>query len=646
MGAWIGPVSTQAGLDANAAEIRCLCDHIAQGDVDLAVVGSEALLRGDVTETQLLGYLQQVRTCATQASKNTQVTSADTYGALLSHPNVLAAVDLVFANYYPYWEGRDVQQAVAYIHRWHQQLQAAAPGKEVVVSETGWPTCGASVGDAVPSPSNAALFFLNFVSWARALNVKYFYFEAYDEAWKVHTEGTQGACWGLWDAQGQLKQGMQPVFDCSTIPDNWTNPPSTTPIFAFPSLPEHITTNLPSFLVASTAATADTVAINGVVIPANAFDASGNFATIVPLDLGDNTIELVVTAGSTTVSSTHKTVTYDPSYSTSGRRLVYVDVVSPAASGMPQIDGTIVVDLDASTPLGVVTNRHAVGIAPNGGEIYMADRSVLETATHQIVRQLAFANTIVSNGFLVSPDGTRLYSSNERLDVATNTLLAPLPASIVTGNSWAGNPIPGGPAISPDGRKIYYGNTLGVIDTVDNLATSWNIAPIYLSDLAVSPDGNTLLMSRYAYTTGSVVLYKISDHTQLAALGGLGDFSGEIAPIPGTSFFVAGSAGNPASPTDGKLVTFQADSTAPVSSLTLPLGDNLVASKRGEVIASSGENALFRRAGLDVYLVDASGHLSRDKTIFLGINAFVASSPIPKNDQIRRILLKEFDGAR
>jgi len=230
VGAWIGPTSTQAGIDANNAQIACLCGRVAAGDVDLAIVGSEVLLRGDVSEAQMLAYIAQVKACATTAGASVPVAYADVYSVLLNHPNILSAVDQVFANYYPYWEGRDISQAVAYVHRWHQQLKSAASGKEVIVSETGWPSCGSQLGDAIPSPTNAALYFLNFASWAQANNVKYFYFEAFDEPWKAVPEGPQGACWGLWDSHQQMKAGMRPVFDCKTMPDNWTNPTTSSPV--------------------------------------------------------------------------------------------------------------------------------------------------------------------------------------------------------------------------------------------------------------------------------------------------------------------------------------------------------------------------------------------------------------------------------
>jgi hypothetical protein len=76
--------------------------------------------------------------------------------------------------------------------------------------------------DANGRVTNAALYFLNFVSWARVEGVSYLYFEAFDETWKAAYEGPQGAHWGVWDKYGNLKPGMQNVFDGATIPDNWS----------------------------------------------------------------------------------------------------------------------------------------------------------------------------------------------------------------------------------------------------------------------------------------------------------------------------------------------------------------------------------------------------------------------------------------
>jgi hypothetical protein len=165
----------------------------------------------------------------------------DVYEVLLDHPAIIETVDIVFVNYYPYLEGIDIAFAVAALHRWHQQVVTAANGKEVVVSETGWPSDGEPYGDAVPSLQNASEYFLNFVSWANANAVNYFYFEAFDEDWKALYEGSQGAHWGVWDQDSNLKVGMEAVFNGDAVEDNWSIVPipggEGDPVIEFVNIP-------------------------------------------------------------------------------------------------------------------------------------------------------------------------------------------------------------------------------------------------------------------------------------------------------------------------------------------------------------------------------------------------------------------------
>ena len=208
LGAWIS-----ADLEANEREIENLVTAAKAGEADMLIVGSEVLLRGDLAESAVIEYIERVR----QEAPGLPVGYADVYGVMLSHPKILEASDVVLVNYYPYWEGIRIDLALAAIHAWHTQVTAAAGSKEVIVSETGWPSDGNTVGSAVPSSQNAAFFFLNFVSWARANDVDYFYFEALDETWKSDYEGPQGAHWGVWDKDGILKPGMEAVFNGETI---------------------------------------------------------------------------------------------------------------------------------------------------------------------------------------------------------------------------------------------------------------------------------------------------------------------------------------------------------------------------------------------------------------------------------------------
>ena len=213
MGAWIGKDTT-----ANEAELESLIFEAKSGNVDFAIIGSEVLYRKDLDPTALVDYIRRFRA----EVPDIPVATADVYSEFLAHPEVAAECDAILSNYYPYWEGVDVGTAMAWLHTRHRQVVAAVGDKEVIVSETGWPSDGNQIEAAVPSQENAAFYFKNFISWATSENVTYFYFEAFDEPWKADYEGPQGAHWGVWNEDGNLKPGMQAVFDGETVADNWT----------------------------------------------------------------------------------------------------------------------------------------------------------------------------------------------------------------------------------------------------------------------------------------------------------------------------------------------------------------------------------------------------------------------------------------
>jgi exo-beta-1,3-glucanase (GH17 family) len=89
-------------------------------------------------------------------------------------------------------------------HMYGQALNAAK-GKKVIITETGWPSKGESLGDAHPSEMNALKYFINTQLWSKKAGIEVFYFSSFDESWKVGDEGDVGAYWGIWDKNEQLK---------------------------------------------------------------------------------------------------------------------------------------------------------------------------------------------------------------------------------------------------------------------------------------------------------------------------------------------------------------------------------------------------------------------------------------------------------
>ena len=173
-----------------------------EGLVDILAIGNEVLLRGDLTEDQLLDYLARAKDAVPD---NVHVGYVDAYFEFNDHPRISAACDVILANCYPFWEGCPAEHALLYMKEMYRRATYAANGKPVIISETGWPNIGTAEGAAIPSFENAVKYFIDTYRWANEDDIEIYYFSAFDEAWKVDAEGDVGAYWGVWDKDGKPK---------------------------------------------------------------------------------------------------------------------------------------------------------------------------------------------------------------------------------------------------------------------------------------------------------------------------------------------------------------------------------------------------------------------------------------------------------
>ncbi len=205
IGAYIGSDTT-----VNNAQIANLIAAAKAGNVDIAIVGNETLLNNTASEDQLIAYIKSVKS---QVPAGVQVTYADTWNTIVAHPQVIAAVDVVAVNIYPFYENAAIDQALSKLQADYMQTVQAANGKQVIITETGWPSSGSPVSfspAAIPSAANATTYFNAVETWARGANVPMFYFEAFDEFYK--SKYNDFPSWGIWDANSNLKPGISAVF--------------------------------------------------------------------------------------------------------------------------------------------------------------------------------------------------------------------------------------------------------------------------------------------------------------------------------------------------------------------------------------------------------------------------------------------------
>ena len=196
VGAWLGN-----DKEMNDAEIEGLIALAKEGCVDIAAVGNEVMYRGDLTEDELLDYINQVK----EALPGIPVGYVDAYYEFSHRPRITEACDIILSNCYPYWEGCDINHSLAHMQAMFGQAAHAGNGKKVIITETGWPSEGGSLRGAFSSRENAMKYFINSQVWSAKDNIEMFYFSSFDESWKVGAEGDVGAYWGLWDKNEKLK---------------------------------------------------------------------------------------------------------------------------------------------------------------------------------------------------------------------------------------------------------------------------------------------------------------------------------------------------------------------------------------------------------------------------------------------------------
>lgn len=199
IGAWVNsnPVDTEKEVDLLIASANANPDVVSA-----VIVGNEALLRKEVTGSQLSRLILKVK-----AGVKQPVTYADVWEFWLKHPEIAPAVDFLTIHLLPYWEDdpSNIDAALNHVAEVRQVFGNRFAPKDVMIGETGWPSEGRQRETALPSRVNEAKFIRGFVALAEHNGWHYNLIEAFDQPWKRASEGAVGGYWGLFDADRQDK---------------------------------------------------------------------------------------------------------------------------------------------------------------------------------------------------------------------------------------------------------------------------------------------------------------------------------------------------------------------------------------------------------------------------------------------------------
>ncbi|KAK4231008.1 family 17 putative glycoside hydrolase [Podospora fimiseda] len=191
------------------------------------IVANEILFREQMTIWTLGQLLADVRTNLTRKNINLPVATSDLgdkWDSTLAQQS-----DAIMGNIHPFFAGVPAAEATKWTMGFFVNKTGTYAKKDKkmnIIAETGWPSqggmsCGSEYETNCPDKSVAGIKELNkfMEDWiCTALNdgTNYFWFEAFDEPWKVsfNTPGKEWEDhWGLMDVNRNLKPGLK-IPDC------------------------------------------------------------------------------------------------------------------------------------------------------------------------------------------------------------------------------------------------------------------------------------------------------------------------------------------------------------------------------------------------------------------------------------------------
>ena len=192
----------------NAAELKRGIELATRfDDIVVAVnVGNEALVEWNdhmVPLADVVAYVRQVKAAIDQP-----LTVADNYLWWIRDGAPLAAeVDFLGIHTYPVWEGKSIDEGLAYTIENVRGVRAALPDKPIALLEAGWASIAIEFGERASERSQDR-YYRELRVWATENNTTVFFFEAFDESWKGDPNSPLGAekHWGLFNVDRTPKQ--------------------------------------------------------------------------------------------------------------------------------------------------------------------------------------------------------------------------------------------------------------------------------------------------------------------------------------------------------------------------------------------------------------------------------------------------------
>ena len=182
------------------------------------IVANEILFREEMTITELKQLLDNVKANMTARGWDDFIVATADLGD--NWTERLASIsDAIMGNIHPFFSGVHVSEASNWTTTfWDNQIGTYRKDERRlnIIAETGWPSGGGSIKSSVAGIDEMNVFMEDWLCRAMDERISYFWFEAFDEPWKVrfNEPGREWEDkWGLLTVNREIKEGLR-IPDC------------------------------------------------------------------------------------------------------------------------------------------------------------------------------------------------------------------------------------------------------------------------------------------------------------------------------------------------------------------------------------------------------------------------------------------------
>lgn len=183
----------EAGIETIKAAVEA---HGSWDDVHAVSIGNELVNSGAASVSQVASYVSTGRSCLSSAGYSGKVVSVDTFIAVINNPGLCEHSDFMAVNAHAYFDyNTAAEDAGSWVMNQIERVWGACNGnKEVLITESGWPSKGQTYGKAVASKKNQETAVSSIKS---SCGDAVILFTAFNDYWKA--DGSYGVekYWGV-----------------------------------------------------------------------------------------------------------------------------------------------------------------------------------------------------------------------------------------------------------------------------------------------------------------------------------------------------------------------------------------------------------------------------------------------------------------